>query len=436
MPHMATLSQHGHAPKYTLRGRASEVKKTATPGPGNYSGDHQVVKYGSSPKYGFGGSSRESPRPSTAPPGPGAYSPPSQGHPHKQVTTSHRFGTGTRRAPSPSSHLSPGPGAYQHSPRVGNEGPKFSAGGRREVSSITNTPGPAAYAPASDPGAHKMGRMPQHSFSRSTRNGYTKSEAPGPGQYNSTTVHQSKSQEYTFGGSGRKEMKTGIDPGPGSYQLGDRFGKEGPAFSAGSRAPRDSHKAPATLTPGPGAYNHEDAAAVVTKFGGSPKFGFGSASRDGPDTHNIPGPGQYSPAHQEKASPRHGFGSSTRAASSSPRLGSPGPGAYTLSPRLGSEGPKFTASGRRDAMKQHPVPGPGAYQDAHHHSAPVSPRYGFGSSTRSAPKLSMTPGPGNYDGHSKDLHRGHQHSFGSRNNIKLDNGTPGPGAHDHTSQWG
>mmetsp|Transcript_75892 Transcript_75892/g.210635 ORF Transcript_75892/g.210635 Transcript_75892/m.210635 type:complete len:423 (-) Transcript_75892:70-1338(-) len=421
MPSMAALSHCSSAPKYTLRGRPGDTRKIETPGPGAYGGSVEHVKYGTSPKYGFGGSPRDL-KPTFNSPGPGQYTPSDI---PKQNGAGHGFGGAGRRAISPNAE-SPGPGAYTHSPRVGNEGPKYSTGARRDISTPSSSPGPAAYYPP-DPSAHAKDRQPQHSFAKSARGQTRAADAPGPGQYNYDST--SGGTAYGFGTSGRKDLPTKIEPGPGSYNVNALLGHEGPKFSAGSRSRQLNRSA--SETPGPGTYSQEGA---PTKFGASPKFGFGSASRENLSTPNQPGPGQYTPlAATQKAAPQHRFGTSTRTGGGSPRNGvTPGPGTYVAPPKLGAEGPKYSAGGRLQVLRSPDTPGPGTYQDAGG-SSPASPRFRFGTAARSSPRESSGPGPGTYEG--KKHAPGPQHSFGSRITTSVDSRSPGPGSHEHSSMF-
>eukprot|EP00927_Polykrikos_kofoidii_P066226 TRINITY_DN61864_c0_g1_i1.p1 TRINITY_DN61864_c0_g1~~TRINITY_DN61864_c0_g1_i1.p1 ORF type:complete len:469 (+),score=41.03 TRINITY_DN61864_c0_g1_i1:104-1408(+) len=431
-PAMQALSNCQSSPKYTFKGRRSEGRKSDTPGPGAYTGQlaQDTVKYGVSPRYGFGCATRDAVRSPTAP-GPGQYTP--SADMVRSSSLGHSFGSGARKVVSPRGE-SPGPGAYTASPRVGTEGPKTTMGSRRDVTCSTNSPGPAAYTPA-DVSAAKMGRMPQHSFSRSPRETARPQTAPGPGQYTPIgTPVVGHAAEYSFGTSVRKEAPSRTEPGPGAYNLSQPLGSDSPKYSAGTRSPRNSQRT-GPGTPGPGAYTC-DASAV--KYTAAAKFTFGTSQKDSFSQLNTPGPGQYNSNGQlNKASPRHSFGTAVRGSSGGPghRETSPGPGTYTQSGRMGVEGPKFSAGARQNAIKSADTPGPGSYQvaDRDNIAKQASPRFGFGTSTRVSTRESNVPGPGTYNDR-KDG-QGPGYTMGSRIQTATENRTPGPGAHDHCSLW-
>jgi hypothetical protein len=432
MPQMHVLSHCAGAPKYSWskgqpKPRTGE-RKFQTPGPGSYEGESGHVKYSRPPGHGFEGSQRYVDRPATAP-GPGAYTP--LGSARERKTASHQFGKAMPRARSASPET-PGPGTYQASPKIGVEGPKFSAGTRRDIPNGTPSPGPAAYELVEHHATSKA-RTPQHSFGRKPRQGGRTSTSPGPGAYED--IHgnvKERPKDYSFGASaGRKELSTGMQPGPGTYDHSPRIGAEGPKYSAGIKPARPvSHRSMAAV-PGPGAY---DGDANTHKYAASQKFGFGTLTRDRSSEIHAPGPGTYDHTAvdgQRPNSPRHGFGSSTRVqVQSRTKLNSPGPGAYEAKERIGKESASFTVGGKPKTDRPIDAPGPGAYEHGVG-AQPLSPRYGFGSSTRGSTHKPGSPGPGAYG--DKPLNKGQHFSMGQRNPVPNLSNTPGPGGYDHTS---
>merc|ERR1712039_722870 len=97
------------------------------------------------------------------------------------------FGSSMRKTASDISLMSPGPGQYAHSPRMGIDGPKFSAQPRRTGIKSAEAPGPGQYGtmqgnPPSSPNGTKG-----YGFGTSPREGLHRrsATAPGPGAYNS-----------------------------------------------------------------------------------------------------------------------------------------------------------------------------------------------------------------------------------------------------------
>eukprot|EP00928_Gymnodinium_smaydae_P007354 TRINITY_DN12653_c0_g2_i1.p1 TRINITY_DN12653_c0_g2~~TRINITY_DN12653_c0_g2_i1.p1 ORF type:complete len:429 (-),score=48.29 TRINITY_DN12653_c0_g2_i1:81-1367(-) len=428
MPKMQVLSHCKAGPQYTMRGRQPVAQKVMTPGPGAYSSESLSVKYPSSPGANFGtGSPRDALRPTSAP-GPGQYSPVEK---HKPNSAAVSFGTAQRKSTSPRLET-PGPGTYVMSPRLGTDGPKFTASPRRDALSQPQSPGPGAYEPQ-HPLSIKVGKDGV-AFARSARTNGRHVDAPGPGQYNPEKPIQ-RTSEYSFGHTGRKEMAPKSEPGPGSYNHNSLMGTEGPKYSAASKSPRTSQRS-AMLTPGPGAYSGD---IVVQKYSAAPKFGFGNSSRDNLRAPSSPGPGQYhtqSTDNLKPMSPRAKFGTAQRSTSQGARsLNTPGPGAYTMTPRMGREGPSFSA-GKRGAMRTEMTPGPGAYNGHTASTYGSGTAIGFGTSRRTSQRENMSPGPGSYE-QKKVLKDGPSHSFGNRPKEVVDttSRTPGPGAHDHFSSF-
>eukprot|EP00929_Paragymnodinium_shiwhaense_P047507 TRINITY_DN24098_c0_g1_i1.p1 TRINITY_DN24098_c0_g1~~TRINITY_DN24098_c0_g1_i1.p1 ORF type:complete len:442 (+),score=50.36 TRINITY_DN24098_c0_g1_i1:115-1440(+) len=436
MPQMVAMSGCKSAPKYSFRGRPSTSPKPASPGPGAYTSTdvHERNKYQATPAYGFGSQRRDGYGNATTP-GPGQYSP--REWSDRELQQRQGFGGAGRRPASPRLET-PGPAAYNTSPRVGEGGPKLSMGLKLDLQGALVSPGPAAYSTVDIASTAKMSKQPQHSFSRSVRDVRTSTAQPGPGQYNPKKLELGpKSAEFSFGNSGRKDLSPRTEPGPGSYNIDAMNDQKAPKFPLASRT-RQTQSA-ILPTPGPGTY-HGETVTSDHKFEDSPKFSFGGSPRDLPNGMTSPGPGQYSPsgAVQKPAAATHVFGTAVRSPASkpgSPRADmlSPGPGAYNMSPRLGNEGPKYSAAGRQDIKSCMETPGPGSYQvvEPAQANSLMSPRYKFGRSIRSVQRTMSTPGPGTYDSRRVSDPASPQLSFGMRLKLKQDHGTPGPGTHDH-----
>jgi hypothetical protein len=122
---------------------------------------------------------------------------------------------------------------------------------------------------------------------------------------------------------------------------------------------------PATTIPGPGAYDSSTSKASL-EISKSLKFGKEARGKmESPNAKLVPGPGNHSPNFSvtKYDSPKYRFGSSTR--NSLNRTIAPGPGQYQTNSFIG-EGPKnsihqrLTTNGPIEKPKM--IPGPGAYE--------------------------------------------------------------------------
>ena len=122
-------------------------------------------------------------------------------------------------------------------------------------------------------------------------------------------------------------------PGPGSYQLKNIIGNDGPKISISTFRPASSMGTPNNLQPGPGAYNSNLSYKIK-----SPSYGFGSSQRknNNKEAEIIPGVGSYNPTERPK-SPTWSIGKSTRGIKISVEV--PGPGNYEY-PNTVGKGPK------------------------------------------------------------------------------------------------
>lgn len=213
--------------------------------------------------------------------------------------------------------------------------PKFSFGGRSELSAKPSSPGPGAYMHSSpvQGGKDKFKQSPSHTFGfgPSPRLQKSKSHVPGPGQYE-PSMPRNASAANGFGTSTRDNvvLLRSINPGPGQYEHtgAKSMGQEGPKHII---APRREGRAPNT-SPGPGAYSSPAEAMEKASMG----------------------------SHAQ--SPRSTFGTSKRVVGQR-NPGSPGPGSYDK--KDPTNGPKFSMSPKTDRSKSPSVPGPGAYESHH-----------------------------------------------------------------------
>ena len=207
-------------------------------------------------------------------------------------------------------------------------------GKRLDPKPIALSPGPGSYRVSSSirEAGYSMGLKTDHSVSQG------KIFSPGPGQYEPR--HFNKTFAYSMGSKDSKNNQV-LSPGPGAYESRDNLeeSKRGPRF--GSQVRNNSLSGPA---PGPGAYEQH----TETLKQASPKFGFGTQSRD-------------------KAFKVRHF--------------SPGPGAYQLPGLVGPTGPKKSMGPRTDIPNLYKdTPGPGQYNNQEDNVInKAAPKYGMGS---------------------------------------------------------
>jgi len=130
---------------------------------------------------------------------------------------------------------------------------------------------------------------------------------PGPGGYN---VDQQKKANFSYSMGGKLEdlefKKRNFAPGPGNYEIKPRDSIPSMKFGSGSRTSLDGGK-DALAKPGPGTYY-----GGMANLRASPKFGFGSSTREGFKTLSVPGPGNYAPkAYLGKDGPTYSMGALT-----------------------------------------------------------------------------------------------------------------------------
>lgn len=206
--------------------------------------------------------------------------------------------------------------------------PKWTFRGKPNGENHTDTPGPGQYYAES---AAKLSTVSsKHGFGTSPREIVRPSTSPGPGEY-SLENPKLRGTQYGFGTSVR-QTATGrgpnmTNPGPGSYNQSPRLG-EGPKYTAVGK--RGGYKS--SDVPGPGAYQAVEGTMDFTSSSTrlpahSPKWGFGTSTREVQSPNQTPGPGAYDGRGQAKGSPKY---------SMRPKVpmrrntgDTPGPGAYS-----------------------------------------------------------------------------------------------------------
>lgn len=224
---LTNLSQVRTSPKWTLRGRQVNERKTDTPGPGAYSQmSADKTKFKSTGGFGFSQAARDANRPSTAP-GPGSYSPTDHRILAKKVGPQ-TFGTSVRQAKGVKADI-PGPGSYSHPEKMGVEGPKLSFGDKRPDSRPMETPGPGAYSAypvkssAMEPNEPEsmVPNSPKYGFGTAPREARPSSGgSPGPGAYDGRSPRLSGAPKYSMGlkrDTSRQLTRQLETPGPGAY---------------------------------------------------------------------------------------------------------------------------------------------------------------------------------------------------------------------------
>lgn len=197
-------------------------------------------------------------------------------------------------------------------------------------------------------------------------------------------------------------------PGPGNYEL-PSFPNDHPAShvcSAAKFSMGRGRNEPAKRTDAadPGKY-HPNVAATM---GRSAAWGFGSAKRmlSEPSKHKTPGPtiGQIDNPNYFR-SPRYGFGTTERQFGATDKDSKdakrPGPGQHNpnidATSKMNSV-PSYTAAPRRELTMNSKLPGPGSYSvmSSTTQTWSSSPRFKFGTATRTTKERRGPPGPGQY----------------------------------------
>jgi len=198
--------------------------------------------------------------------------------------------------------------------------PKWSFNGRHNQLSGMNVPGPGSYTSGAPDVTSKTKRAPGFAFGSASREVIDKQRVPGPGSYAHRNHIGSEGTAFSCTPRRAKGSMGGTNdyhPGPGSHELPSLVGRHGPQYSATPRR-TDARKA---AVPGPGAYDHQDAALIQ----GQAKYSFGTATRPGIEAvaERTPGPGTYN--HKDSVGLAVKYSMQSRREGVKPQV-TPGPG--------------------------------------------------------------------------------------------------------------
>ena len=194
----------------------------------------------------------------------------------------------------------------------------------RKEFKASQIPGPGQYNSITV----SQSKSPAFSIGKSQREKSYLSESPGPGSYNISTVQEIKS--CTIGTEGLLSNSYSITPGPGAYDIDTDMQPKAPAFSITSRHADISKN----FNPGPGSYTPQ-------RLFKSIKYTIGQSGKHPFRPKQIPGPGSYNSNSSKTGGVVLG---------STPRKflevdqSTPGPGSYDLPSSL--DGPKFSLHGK------------------------------------------------------------------------------------------
>lgn len=270
-------------------------------------------------------------------PGP-SYVPPAMG------TDSKKISMGVRTSIRTTADDTPGPGAYNISPKFANDAKKFSMRGRtrnlNEGESIS--PGPGAYAPNYDATRKRAPTASMHSRPETRSIEVT----PGPGEYSISREMGGRAASF----HGRpQERNIETTPGPGAYNVGSSMDRRGtPGFTMKSR-----HETTQQVTAAP----YRDLPSTI---GQGPKISMYSR-HETRRVSDTPGP-SYVPPAMGTDSKKISMGIRTNTSHDS-RAETPGPGAYNIRPQFATDAKKFSMRSRTKNLNEgeSASPGPGAY---------------------------------------------------------------------------
>lgn len=197
--------------------------------------------------------------------------------------------------------------------------PKWSFNGRQNHVSPLNGPGPGSYTVPGTDTTSKSKRAPGFAFGSATREIINKQRVPGPGSYAHKNFLGSDGTAFSCTSRHIKALQASDTPGPGAHDLPSQLGA-GPKFTV---TPRRRELRKAGGGPGPGAYNQEDGALIQAPE----KWSFGTSTR---------------PVMQSSGK-------------------TPGPGAYNHREHVGHHGQQYSMQSKREGVKPHATPGPGAH---------------------------------------------------------------------------
>jgi len=252
-------------------------------------------------------------------------------------------------------------------------------------------PGPGHYAPKESKGG------PTWKIGLASRDNKNTNENPGPGQYNipDKFFNGPKYSMATKAG-GFDPTKTSFAPGPGQYNSNANNRPSSAKYTMRAKPYPKNRE----VTPGPGNYNLRNDKQLLV-----PSYKFGHEEKKGLEYGNsryVPGPGNYeynADVLYEKH-PKFSFGKEVRGNSVGNK--NPGPGQYEHKGYIGKEGPRITMSAKFDGNLAHGdkryVPGPGQYNETNINKyKSKTPAYRIGTAKRKGLYNSVdNPGPGQY----------------------------------------
>jgi len=254
----------------------------------------------------------------------------------------------------------------------------------------------------------------------------SKSEMPGPGNYDSPS--KSNGPSYTISGRS-KERRDNQLPGPGNYSPKQEASKERAfAYSMGKTERSEVVSKSHSQLPGPGNYDGP------SSLGHGPKFTFSGKAEEKLINYN-PGPGTYDDTYAKVKGSNPSFRMGTAGRGDSPgkeRGDSPGPGMYDGDKMKSSV--SYTLGGKANDPKSNGYPGPGSYEADSSRIRTQNPSVGFGSSPSRTVHGSPYKSTGEHgDGlDPRDFidpkhDPGVAYSFGKEEQRPPAEGTPGPG---------
>ena len=350
----------------------------------------------------------------------------------------------------PKAHViesTPGPGSYNIKSDLG--GPKYTIGLKRITKSLSqNSLGPGAYDLRKDSSLVK----PCYKFDNEKRENLEINKStknfPGPGKYKDISVLETKGFKWTIPQDGRftkiKPRNTKLVrlkvPGPGSYNIKNLIGREGPKYTFNkvkfnhSDEVDESMKEKTLKYPSPTTYLQRiDYVSDLPKYT-IPKFDLSKSKMKSAS----PGPCDYNPSVEYYSI----FKKVTNCIMNKARRDEdeiknpnyqkvevPGPGHYDYKNGELPQGPSYTIRNLAKKIKIKEEPGPGEYNanDKHRNK---EPSYSIGKELREdnlkTVKKDDYPGPGAYN--TKELNISPKYTF-PKDNIegrkKVD--LPGPG---------
>ena len=276
-----------------------------------------------------------------------------------------------------------------------NHVPAYSFG-RKKKCEIEKTdplfnPGPGTYAPRRSKGG------PTWRIGSAVRDNQIKNSNPGPGQYNVPDRFPNGPKYSMATKAGAFDpTKTSFAPGPGQYNSNTNNRPSSAKYTMRAKPYPKNRE----VTPGPGNYNLRSDKQLEV-----PSYKFGHEEKKGLEYANsryVPGPGnyEYNADVLHEKHPKFSFGKEKRGDSQGNR--NPGPGQYEHRRYVGKEGPKITMSaklgGNLAQGDKRFVPGPGQYDETNTNKyRNKTPAYRIGTAKRQGLYNSLdNPGPGQY----------------------------------------